>query len=111
MNMTTYSWAVLGMWTMPHLDGQDDVVVIVSFSVSGIDGEYTAMVTREQQFTLVEGQFTPLDQLTQEKVISWVQSALGEDGIISIKDAVQNQIDTQKNPPVSPAQQPLPWIS
>jgi len=109
--MTTYIWSVLGIWTVPHLDGQDDVVVIVSFAVSGTDGDYTAMVTREQQFTLVEGQFTPFDQLTQEQVIGWVQSALGGDGVVSIENAVQNQIDSMKNPPVSPAQQPLPWAA
>jgi hypothetical protein len=99
------------MWTVPHLDGQDDVVVIVSFAVSGTDGDYTAMVTCEQQFTLVEGQFTPFDQLTQDQVIGWVQSALGESSVASIEISVQNQIDAHKNQPVSPAQQPLPWIS
>jgi len=34
---------------------------------------------------------------------------LGENGIISVEACIQGQIDSQKNPPVSPQVTPLPW--
>lgn len=109
--MTTYTWTVTNLWTLPQVDGQTDVVVNSAFLVTGVDGEYTANIQDNQQFTYTGGAFTPFDQLTQDQVIGWIQAALGPNGITSLEACVQGQIDSMKNPPVSPAQQPLPWVA
>ncbi|NBS71076.1 hypothetical protein EBT31_19540 [bacterium] len=109
--MTTYVWTVTRLWTLPQVDGETDVVVNAAYNVVGTDGEYTASLDNTQQFTYTGGAFTPFDQLTQDQVIGWIQAALGENGIISVEACIQGQIDSKKNPPVSPAQQPLPWAA
>ena len=109
--MTTYTWTVTNLWTLPQVDGQTDVVVNSAFLVTGVDGAYTANIQGNQQFTYTGGPFTPFDQLTQDQVIGWIQAALGPNGITSLEACVQGQIDSMKNPPVSPAQQPLPWVA
>ena len=51
--------------------------------------------------------FTPYDQLTEEKVIGWVQTGLGAEGVAAAELQVQNAIDNLINPPV--VYLPLPW--
>lgn len=50
--------------------------------------------------------FTPFDQLTKEQVIGWVLSTLGVDQVVSIEEALHNQIQ-QKLHPTSAAG--VPW--
>jgi hypothetical protein len=53
--------------------------------------------------------FIPYEDLTNDIVVGWIQQELGENGIISVEACIQGQIDSQKNPPVSPQVTPLPW--
>jgi len=78
----------------------------VLWTVTGVDGTYTAEIGGNSQFTVQEGPtFTPYDQLTQAQVLSWIP----EDAIASAQACVQGQLDSMANPPVSPSAQPLPW--
>jgi hypothetical protein len=62
-------------------------------------------------FTVKEGsEFIPYADLTEEIVLGWIQEELGENGIISITACIDGQIASQKNPPVSPENTPLPWV-
>jgi hypothetical protein len=47
--------------------------------------------------------------LTNDIVIGWIQSELQENGIHSIIACIDGQIESQKTPPVSPENTPLPW--
>jgi hypothetical protein len=86
-------------------------VVNVLWTLTGVDGQYTASIGGNSQFTVQEGTFTPYSQLTQAQVIGWVQAELGPDGIANFEANVQGQINSMITPPVSPQNTPLPWAA
>jgi len=106
--MTTFTTTITQMYVMPQLDGQTDVVVNALWEVTGVDGEYTASIGGNTQFTLEQGAgFTPYADLTQTQVIGWIP----EEQITSAQQCVQGQLDSLANPPVSPQNAPLPWAA
>jgi hypothetical protein len=50
--------------------------------------------------------FVPFDQLTKEEVVGWVLSALGVDQVVSIEEALHNQIQQKLHPTSAPG---VPW--
>jgi hypothetical protein len=106
--MTTYIWTINAMYTVQQPD--PDYVVNVVWTLTGVDGEYTAFIQGNTVFDSQQANpFIPYNELTQEIVLGWVQSNLGEQGIANYEANVQGQIDNQINPPVSPQNTPLPW--
>jgi len=81
-------------------------VVNALWQVTGVDGEYTASIQGNTQFTSQQGpDFIPYADLTEATVIGWIP----ESQITSAQACVQGQIDSMITPPVSPANTPLPW--
>ena len=106
---TTYTWTVDSMYTVDTPD--PGFVCNVLWTLTGVDGQYTASIGGNSQFTVQEGTFTPYSQLTQAQVIGWVQDSLGPDGIANFEANVQGQINSMITPPVSPQNTPLPWAA
>lgn len=52
------------------------------------------------------GNYTPFDQLTEEKVLEWVFDALGVDQVASIQEALYQQIQQKLNPTSASG---VPW--
>jgi len=104
--MTTYTTTITAMYTVPNPTGY---VVDVVFNVSGTDGTYTANIDGQISFTPEQGEpdFIPYDQLTQDEVISWINTATNNQE--NYYANVQGQINSMITPPVSPTSQPLPW--
>lgn len=108
--MTNFTWLVTTLWT-ETIDGEQNYVVIASYDVTGVDGNYTASLSNTAQFsTQSVSPFIPYEDLTNDIVVGWIQQELGANGITSIEACIQGQIDSQKNPPVTPQVTPLPWI-
>ena len=106
--MTTFTTTVSKMFTLPQVEGQTDVVVQVTYFVTGVDGENTAYVSLDQEFTIQQGsEFTPYDQLTEAQVVGWADPQI----VSSTQAHVQAVIDSIINPPVSPTSQTLPWVT
>jgi len=102
--MTTFTTTITNMYTMQTPD--PDYVVNALWQVTGVDGEYTASIQGNTQFTSQQGpDFIPYADLTEATVISWIP----ESQITSAQACVQGQIDSMITPPVSPANTPLPW--
>ena len=102
--MTTFTTIITNMYTMQTPD--PDYVVNALWQVTGVDGEYTASIQGNTQFTSQQGpDFIPYADLTEATVISWIP----ESQITSAQACVQGQIDSMITPPVSPANTPLPW--
>jgi hypothetical protein len=97
------------MYTVDQPD--PDYVVNVLWTLTGVDGQTTASIGGNTQFSSAEqpASFTPYDQLTQAIVLGWIQDSLGADGIANTEANVQGQINSILNPPVSPMNTPLPW--
>ena len=53
--------------------------------------------------------FVEYDKLTEDVVIGWVKSALGEDRVKQIEDDITAQIDAQENPPAATEGNGVPW--
>ena len=52
--------------------------------------------------------FIAFEDLTKEQVIEWLIAELGEEQVESTLSSLEQQIETQKNPPVSTG---MPWDS
>lgn len=52
------------------------------------------------------GNYTPFDQLTEDQVIGWVKSALGDEQVDSIETALAEQIQQKLNPTSAAG---VPW--
>jgi hypothetical protein len=103
--MTTFTTTIDSMYTLDTPD--PGFVVNVLWTVTGVDGQHTASIGGNSQFTMQEGTFTPYAQLTQEQVLGWIPA----NQIDSAQACVQGQIDSMITPPVSPQNTPLPWGS
>ena len=102
---TTFSTTITAMYTLDTPD--PGFVVNLLWTVTGVDGQYTASIDGNSQFTVQEGTFTPYPQLTESQVIGWIPP----EQIASAQACVQGQIDSMITPPVSPANTPLPWVA
>lgn len=51
--------------------------------------------------------FIPYENLTEEIVLGWLKSQLGEEAVTNLEESLQNQINDQKAPKVASG---LPWI-
>lgn len=104
----TNTWAVVQLDCYPEADGETDVVFTVHWTLTATDGTYNGSVYGSQGVTLdPAAPFTPYADLTQDQVVGWVKSALGEEQVAAYEANVAQQIADQINPPVvSP---PLPW--
>jgi hypothetical protein len=109
MSNTNYTWKVTSMSVLPQQGGETDVVVIAVYDVAGVQDKTTANMGGVQQFTYTGGAFTPYQDLTEEQVVGWIQSALGENGVNSIYACIDGQINSILNPPPTPQNAPLPW--
>ena len=104
--MTTYTTTITAMYTVPNPTGY---VVNVLFNVSGTDGTYTANIDGSIQFMPEQSEtgFVPYNELTQDEVIGWINTATNNQE--NYYANVQGQINSMITPPVSPTSQPLPW--
>jgi hypothetical protein len=91
-------------WNVAQMDRKtsDGFVTTVHYTVTAVDGEYTASTYGTVGYT-EEGSFTPYDQLTKETVVGWVQESLGKD---TVESSLADQINAQKNPTSVSG---LPW--
>jgi hypothetical protein len=106
--MTTITWAITAMDCYPQEGGNTDVVFNVHWTCSGTDGAYNASVYSTCAVPAPTGSaFTPYANLTQEQVLGWIW-ADGVDKAVT-EAAVQQQIDSQINPPVVTPK--LPWAA
>ena len=103
--MTTFTTRITAMYTLQQPD--PNYVVNALWEVTGVDGEYTASIGGNTQFSSAdqEGAITPYADLTEAIVIGWIP----ESAIASAQACVQGQLDSMANPPVSPANTALPW--
>lgn len=92
-------------WNVVQMDRltSDGFVTTVHYTVSAVDGDYTASTYGTVGYTQEEGSYIPFEQLTPEIVVGWVQSSLGKD---TVEESLTAQIAAQKNPVTESG---LPW--
>ena len=105
--MTTFTTTIDAMYTLQQ--PEPDYVVNVLWTVTGVDGQYTAKIGGNTTFNSADqvGPVVPYADLTPEIVLGWIPA----NQIASAQACVQGQINSLITPPVSPAQTPLPWAA
>ncbi len=105
--MITYDWNCKTVDARPLEDGEVDVVYNVHWRVTGTSDVlapgsstfYQASIAGTQTVTWnPEGTFIPFEDLTNEIVVEWTKSAMGEEQVASIEASVASQIESQINP-------------
>jgi hypothetical protein len=104
--MITYDWNCKTVDLHPQQDEETDVVYNVHWIVIGTSDEldseenpYTSRNIGTQLVTLDPSTpFIPFEDLTNELVVEWTKSAMGEEQVTSIETNISNQIALLINP-------------
>lgn len=107
--MTNFTWKITKLYTQT-IDGKEDYVVVANYEITGVDDIHEASLSNVERFSTENvTEFIPYADLTEEIVIGWVKESLGQIGVDSMEACINGQIESKKNPPVSPEVTPLPW--
>jgi len=80
-------------------DTADGFVTAAHWTASQVDGDFTASIYNTQSFTKEDGvNLIPYADLTEEIVIGWVKTALGEEAVAAIDTSLAANIAEQKAP-------------
>ena len=82
---------------------ENKFIVTVHYTVTAVDGEYTASTYGTVGYTQEEENFTPFEQLTKDQVVGWVQTSLDKE---TVESSLASQIEALKNPVQESG---LPW--
>lgn len=108
--MNTKTWVIAQLDTAPSEEGLTDVVKAIHWryqATETVDEKtYNADIYGSMSCaTPSETDFTAYPDLTEAKVIEWLEAELDVEALGANLDA---QIETQKNPPI--VNKPLPWV-
>jgi hypothetical protein len=96
------------MDTFVEYEGQPNVIFAIHWTLTGVNGDYTASVDSVTGVSFSEDTvFTPYAGLTEAQVIGWVQDTMGTEQVTAYEENVSQQINNQIVPPV--VTPPLPW--
>ena len=105
--MITYKTEIISMATVT--EPIQNYITSVNFKITAILDSINISVDSFVNFdidsTLTD--LAPYSQLTEEEVLSWIDSTL----IGSLQLSLQSQINAILNPPITPEVTPLPWAS
>lgn len=107
--MINYSYTINQMYTL-SVPTEPYYVVQINYTYTGTDGQFASSINNSVFYQVMEeSAFIPYEDLTQEIVERWIESYVGLSGIENYQQSIADQIELQKNPPVTPESQPLPW--
>ena len=101
-----YTWNVSTVDVYPTDEGQTDVIYNVHWRLNATDTEvdaegnpYTASVYGTQSLDTSDlSDFTDFDSVTAAQVQGWVENAMGEEEVQSLKDSLDAKIADEINP-------------
>lgn len=101
-----YTTSINALYTVASPTGY---VTKVEFTVYGNNGTNTAFINGDCLFEINQDQtIIPLEQLTENEVIKWVNEATSNQTFYY--DNISNQLAAIKNPPEISVNTPLPWV-
>lgn len=104
--MTTYNWNCKTVDCYPEQNNEADVVYNVHWIVTGTsdqlnpEGKPYSATNIGTQVLDTSGitNFIPFDQLTNDQVVAWTKSAMGNEKVASIEASIQQRIDNLITP-------------
>lgn len=116
----TYTWKIDMMHTQSKL-GVQNAVTEVHWSKTGTDetgatGRYpgcTKFNLEETAALSISGNFTPLENLTEAQVLTWIQATISDEDGAFINTQIQASIDHQKAPKTAASidSKDFPWAT
>jgi len=105
--MITYTWSISKLDCAPSENGLTNIVKVIHWGLVGVDenGVSASMSNSYPLSSPSPEAFADYSTLTQETMISWLESGLD---VGYIKSRLSNEIASQYNPPITSL--PLPWI-
>jgi hypothetical protein len=102
----SYQWNVNTVDVYPTDEGHSNVIYLVHWRLNATDTEvdpegnpYTASVYGTQSLDTSDlSGFIDFDSVTAAEVQGWVESAMGEEEVQSLKDALDSKIAGEINP-------------
>jgi len=103
----TYTKQIGSMSCYSQIDGESDVVFTINWTLLGNEGTLSASLLCGTSVPYVAGQpFIPYADLTEEQVLSWIETYTPEALMESYYQNIADSIEQQKVV-VTP---PLPWL-
>ena len=104
--MINYEWDCKTVEVVSESGDYTNVVFKVTWIYNGtsdqLDAEERAYRSRRAGTIFLEApstsDFTPLEELTEETVVGWVTSSLGEETIANLELSIAEAIDAEMNP-------------
>ena len=105
--MNTYTWQIQNLDYVAIDNGQPNVITNIHWKLLGSNGTHSSEVFGVQFLSFdAANSFVKYENLTEETVIAWLISILGNEQINSFKASVDAQIELQINPV---CKRGLPW--
>jgi hypothetical protein len=103
-----YDWIIQQLAVKPHQGDLSEVVVLVNWRLRATQGSFVADAYGQVALGPPSpASYTPYAELTEDMVVEWVQSELGEESVAAMDLSLAGQIERMENPPIiTPA---LPW--
>ena len=98
---TVFTWGIANL----ERETSDGFVFTAHYTVNANDGTYSSGAYGSLGLKRPEN-LIPYADLTEGTVIQWVKDALGEEKVQGILDALQGQLDEQRNPTKAAG---VPW--
>lgn len=100
----------MATWTINQMERTtaDNGVVVVHWSCSATDGDFSGSVYGSQSFEYdaTSPDFIAYESLTESIVLGWLKTSMGAETVAAHEAAVAAQIEAQKNPVQASG---LPW--
>jgi hypothetical protein len=103
--MTTFTTKIQEIKVLPQDSklGLQNVVFLIGYVVEGVDGEFKHSVSRHIGVGPADPtNFTPIDELTTDQLLSFLNSALAPDDMRCAENEIEENISQQKRPKQEP---------
>lgn len=98
----TYSWQIVNFETVDQVNGDgvtlSDSVIRIQWIRTGTEGDKSASVVgfhRQSAADVAEADFVSFSDLTEAKVIEWLDAGISDELISSYNTKIQEKIDRQ----------------
>jgi hypothetical protein len=100
---TEFTWAIANL----ERETSDGFVFTAHYTVSAKDDTYASSAYGSIGFERPDN-LIPFADLNEGEVVGWVLQALGDEKVASVCEALQGQLDEQRNPSKAAG---VPWVN
>lgn len=104
-----YQWNFSAFEVKNNHNNLNEVVVSIYYELNAIESSYRSSISGKANLLEPDAQnFIAFQDLTQKQVQEWVENAIGQNELQTIKNNLEAKIQELKNPLVKTL--PAPWL-